>query len=175
MLKVDLMFAFYRCSDWPNVSCLRVLSSCLMIDEDINESRHVFSSLVTFNCTFILCHFAQESLSVTVRVCVGGSSEDVSGSDMESDCEVECLTLCVLVSPLHVPWRRHSSVLRQGRCVTSSIRALYLNAELSVIHSLTHPVTSARTHARTHTQTHILVLTEAEAKGKTSSLLFLRL
>lgn len=48
-----LNVCFYRCSDGPNVSRLHVLSSCLMIDKDRNENAHVFSSLVTFNCTFI--------------------------------------------------------------------------------------------------------------------------
>lgn len=34
--------------------------------------------------------------------CVCGPVEGVSGSDIKSDGEGECLTLCALVSPLHV-------------------------------------------------------------------------
>lgn len=71
-----------------------------MIDKDRNENRRVFSSLVTFNCTFI--SHMKVSVLLCVCVCVCGSVEGVSGSDIKSDCEGECLTLCVLVSPLHV-------------------------------------------------------------------------
>lgn len=53
---------------------LHVLGSCLMVDKDRNENRHVFSSQGAFSRTFFTFHILNSSVTVFVCVCVGGFS-----------------------------------------------------------------------------------------------------
>lgn len=64
---------------------LHVLGSCLMVDKDRNENRHVFSSQGAFSRTFFT--FYMQNSSVSVFVCVSVlvvSVEGVGGSDTRS-------------------------------------------------------------------------------------------